>query len=76
MSGNFSESVVKQAALAWFESLGWRVTHGLEIAPGEAGAERNDYGQVVLAQRLRDALARLNPVLPAEALEDAVRKLT
>jgi type I restriction enzyme, R subunit len=30
----------------------------------------------VLTQRLRDALARLNPALPAEALEDAFRKLT
>ena len=39
-------------------------------------AERADYGEVVLAQRLRDALARLNPDLPAEALEDAFRKLT
>jgi type I restriction enzyme R subunit len=44
--------------------------------PGEPAAERDDYGQVVLAQRLRDALARLNPALPAEALEDAFRKLT
>ena len=31
---------------------------------------------MVLVQRLRDALARLNPSLPAEALEDAFRKLT
>jgi type I restriction enzyme, R subunit len=30
----------------------------------------------VLARRLRDALARLNPLLPSEALEDAFRKLT
>ncbi|MDO8479160.1 MAG: hypothetical protein Q7W02_23815 [Candidatus Rokubacteria bacterium] len=43
-----TESVVEQATLAWLESLGWRVTHGLEIAPGEAGAERADYTQVVL----------------------------
>src|SRR3990172_5076589 len=39
-------------------------------------AERRDYGEVVLAQGLRDALARLNPALPAEALDDAFRKLT
>jgi type I restriction enzyme, R subunit len=47
-----------------------------EIAPGEPAAERADYRQVVLEQRLRDALARLNPELPAEALVDAARKLT
>jgi type I restriction enzyme R subunit len=72
----FTESVVEQAALAWLEAAGWRVLNGAEIAPGEPTAERDDYGQVVLARRLRDALARLNPSLPAEALDDAFRKLT
>jgi type I restriction enzyme R subunit len=72
----FSESIVEQAALAWLESTGWAVRNGAAIAPGEPAAERDDYGQVVLAQRLRDALARLNPALSAEALDDAFRKLT
>jgi hypothetical protein len=35
--GQFTEFVVEQAALAWLESLGWSVKHGLEIAPGEPG---------------------------------------
>jgi len=70
------ESEVEQAALAWLESLGWTVRHGLDIAPGEPTAERSDYAEVVLADRLRQALARLNPALPPEALEDAFRKLT
>jgi len=73
---SFTESLVEQAALAWLESLGWSVRHGLEIAPGEPGAERADYAQVVLEARLRDALARLNPALPPEALDDAFRRLT
>ncbi len=71
----FTESVVEEAALAWLESLGYTIKHGLEIAPGELLAERADYGQVVLERRLRDALARLNPELPPEALEDAFRKV-
>ena len=71
-----TESTVEQAALAWFEGTGWSVKNGPEIAPGEPVAERDDYAQVVLVQRLRDALARLNPDLPAEALDDAFRKLT
>jgi type I restriction enzyme R subunit len=72
----FTESVVEDAALAWLESLGWTLKNGPEIAPGELAAERTDFGQVVLEQRLHDALARLNPDLPAAALEDAFRKLT
>ncbi len=71
-----TESVVEQAALAWLEAVGWRVVYGPDIAPDTPAAERRDYGEVVLTQRLRDALARLNPTLPAEAIEDAFRKLT
>lgn len=76
MSASFTESVVEQAALGWLKSAGWAVKNGTEIAPGEPTAEREDYAHVVLARRLRDALARLNPLLPSETLEDAFRKLT
>jgi len=72
----FSESVVEEAALGWLESIGWRVASGTELAPDMPAAERRDFGEVVLVQRLRDALARLNPQLPADALLDALRKLT
>jgi type I restriction enzyme R subunit len=71
-----TESVVEQAALAWLESAGWQIVHGPDIAPDMPAAERADYGEVVLGTRLRDALARLNPDLPADALEDAFRRLT
>ena len=71
-----TEADVEQAALSWLSALGWRVAHGPDIGPGAPEAERADYGQVVLERRLRDALARLNPGLPAEALEDAFRRLT
>jgi type I restriction enzyme R subunit len=69
------ESTVESAALAWLSELGWQVKHSSEIAPDGLFAERQDYSQVVLNQRLRDALARLNPDLPPEALQDAFRKL-
>src|SRR5713226_9142589 len=74
----FTESVVEEAALAWLETLGYAVLHGPDIAAGEPRAERSDpnYRDVVLEGRLRQALARLNPDLPPDALEDAFRKLT
>ena len=52
----FSESTVECAALPWLSELGWQVKHGPDIAPGGLFAERLDFGQVVLEQRLRDAL--------------------
>ncbi len=72
----FSENTVEQAALAWLESAGWLVKHGPDIAPGEPNAERGDYGEVILQARLRDALARFNPALPPDALDDAYRRVT
>ena len=59
----------------WLLSAG-RSAHGPDIAPDTPGAERDDYGQVLLERRLRDALAKLNQSLPPSALDDAVRKLT
>ena len=70
-----TESVIEQAALAWLESLDWRIVHGPEITPDTPRAERTDYGQVVLEQHLRDSLARLNPDLSVGTLDDAFRKL-
>ena len=55
---------------------GWHTAHGPDIAPGTSYAERTDYADVILSQRLRNALASLNPSLPADALDDAFRKLT
>ena len=71
----FGESTVEDAALDWLKSLGWSIAHGADIAPDTLGAERTDYGEVVLERRLRDALARLNPELPSTAWDDAFRKL-
>jgi len=71
-----AESAVEEAALAWFQEMGYQVRSGPEIAPSELFAERQNYGEVVLKERLREALARLNPAIPPEAREDAFRKVT
>jgi type I restriction enzyme, R subunit len=74
----FTESDAEASALAWLEALGYSVLHGPDIAFGAPAAERTDpaYRDVLLEGRTRKALARLNPGLPVEALDDAWRKLT
>ena len=72
-----NESHIEEAALAWLASLGYSVLHAPDVAVGMPSAERSDpaYRDVVLSKRLRDTLARLNPELPHEALDDAYRKV-
>ncbi|WP_370566591.1 type I restriction endonuclease [Cyanobium sp. LEGE 06143] len=73
----FTESVVEEAALGWLAELGYECRYGPELASGQPSAERSDPNcrDVLLEGRLRSALARLNPSLPSEAIEDAYRKL-
>jgi type I restriction enzyme R subunit len=74
---SFAESTVEEAGLAWLDGQSYSVARGPQIAFGQSGAERSDptYRDVVLEWRLREALVRLNPELPPEALDDAFRKI-
>ncbi len=57
-----TESDVEQVALDWLATVGWQVAHGPDIAPDRLGAERTDYGEVVLALRLRSSHIRVSKV--------------
>lgn len=70
-----NESLIEEATLQWFGELGYATPHGPMLAPGELAAERDSFGDVVLGARLRDAIRRLNPAMPEEAREDALRKV-
>ncbi|MFV7436602.1 type I restriction endonuclease subunit R [Pseudomonas vlassakiae] len=70
-----SEQQLEELCLSWFQQVGWRFVHGTDIAPDSSAPERTDYRQVVLRERLLTALARINPQIPAAALEQAVHAL-
>ena len=73
--GQIGESHVEEAALAWLAELGYATVNGLTIGPDATAPERASYGDVVLVDRLNDALQRLNPTLPEEALAEARAKM-
>ena len=75
-NASLSESTVENVACAWLEAAGWKVHYGPRIAPEAPAAERADYSAVVLNGRLQSALARLNPDLSDDPLDDAFRRLT
>ena len=69
------ESDIEDAALEWLSGLGYAVLHGPDISPDGPTPERISYNQVFLATRLIEALKRINPNLPTETLDDALRKV-
>lgn len=70
-----SEETVELAMLETFSDMGYTTAFGANIVPGEPGAERSGYGEVVLVERFRDAVARLNPSMPEEVREEAIRRV-
>lgn len=70
-----NEDLLEQAALQWFTEEGYTYVYGPDIAPGEPAAERESFNEVLLIGRLKSALARINPKLPADALDEAVKAL-
>ena len=75
MSQSIAEATLEAVCLSWAEEVGFHVVAGPAIAPGEPAAERSSYDQVILEGRLRAALDRLNPSVPADCLDDVVRRL-
>src|SRR6266403_394229 len=72
---SLTESIVEEAALSWFRQLGFSTSLAIIFAPDGAAAERNSFNDIVLVGRLRDAIARLNPSIPNDAREEALRKV-
>jgi type I restriction enzyme R subunit len=70
-----NESIVENATLEWFSDLGYALATGPDIAPGEPASERSSFADVILVRRLQDAIRRLNPQIPPEAQDEALRKV-
>ena len=77
-SGVFTEDqLVEQPAIQLFEELGWETINAYHETLGPGGTlGRDNRSEVFLATRLRAALQRLNPGIPAEAIEHAVTEIT
>jgi type I restriction enzyme R subunit len=72
-----SEDALERATLQLFAALGWQTHVAMyEWEHGPSPLGRSNRGEVVLVSRLRAALQRLNPDLPAAALDLAVTELT
>jgi type I restriction enzyme R subunit len=70
-----TENNVESFAIETLQSLGWEYVHGLSIAPGAEQQERDNFEQIILANRLRKAVSIINPEIPSDAQEQAIQKV-
>lgn len=70
-----TEDQLEQETLGWLADVGYAVHNGLDIAQDGSNPQRADYRQVILPFRLREAIQRLNPLIPASAREDALHRV-
>lgn len=69
------DAYAEQPTLQWLAELGWEVEHGPDLGPGGSAPERESWRDVVLVERLRSAVAGLNPDLPDDAVEHVVQRV-
>ena len=70
-----TEDQLEQLCLEWFQSIGYDYICGYDIAPGEAAAERSEYRQIILHDRLLSRLEVINSHTPTVTLEQQQKSL-
>ncbi|MFZ3086876.1 MAG: type I restriction endonuclease subunit R [Methylotenera sp.] len=70
-----TESAIETLAIERLQALGFNYVYGPDIAPDAAKPERESFTDVLLVGRLRNAAARINPTLPAAALDEAIKTI-
>ncbi|MGO3552423.1 type I restriction endonuclease subunit R [Pseudomonas helleri] len=70
-----TEDQLEQETLGWLAEVGYTHVYGPTISYDGESPERDNYRQVVLVERLRSAMAKLNPKVPLAAREDALKQV-
>lgn len=70
-----NEDGVEQEALKFFKELGYEILHGPDISPDGPHPMRELYSDVVLVEKLRDAIYKFNPNIPPTVKEETVKKV-
>lgn len=70
-----AESHIEQLAIDLFQSQGYDHIYAPDIAPNAENAERSSFDEVLLLQRLRNAVRRINPDIPIEAQNEAIKEI-
>jgi type I restriction enzyme R subunit len=70
-----TESAIETLVIERLQSLGYSYVYAPDIAPDSAHPERENFTDVILDERLRKAITRINPTLPTAGLDEAVKTI-
>jgi len=76
MTAKITESAIETFAIELLEKHGYHYIYGPSIAPDSDTPGRASFEEVILFERLKAAVARINPSVPEDAREDAVKQIT
>jgi Type I site-specific restriction-modification system, R (restriction) subunit and related helicases len=69
------QTLTEQPVIDWFKKLGYEYKFGPDISPGGVLVERDDFKKVLLEDRLKASLRRLNPSLIEKAIDEVIFKI-
>lgn len=72
---HISENHIELLTIERLEALGYEYIYGPDIAPDSETPERSSFEQVLLIDRLRQAVRKINPHIDANAQEEAIREI-
>jgi len=75
MTDNLTESAIETFAIELFERLGYQYLYAPDIAPDSETPERERFEDVLLLERLRSAVTRINPWIPFDVREEAIKQV-
>jgi type I restriction enzyme R subunit len=70
-----NEDAIETLAIERLQTLGYQYIHGAEIAPDSTSPERESFADVLLIERLRQAVKRINPSIAQPALDEAIKTI-
>lgn len=70
-----TENTIESFAIELLEKLGYAYIYAPDIAPDSENPERNSYEEVLLLNRLQNAVRKINPTIPAAAQAEAIKEI-
>jgi type I restriction enzyme R subunit len=74
-TNKITESAIEELAIDLLEKQSYQYIYAPDIAPDSETPERNSFEDVLLVERLKKAVGRINPTIPADAREDAIKQI-